>query len=166
MERWYVVHTQPHAEAKAVWHLRNQGFEPYLPRLAKKRRHARRVDWVAAPLFPSYLFVRLDLERARWRAIRSTVGVLDLVLNGERPAAVPVGVVEEIRAREDERGYVVLPAPVFDPGQKVHLLDGALDGQTGIFEGMSDEARVVVLLELLGREVRVRVPLQMVRAVA
>jgi transcriptional antiterminator RfaH len=64
-ERWYVVHAQPNAEAKVVSHLRNQGFRPYLPRYRKRRRHARRVEDVAAPLFPRYLFVSLDVEAER-----------------------------------------------------------------------------------------------------
>jgi transcriptional antiterminator RfaH len=159
MDRWYVVHAQPNAEAKAVRHLENQGFRPYLPRRLKRRRHARRVEHVAAPLFPRYLFVRLDLDRERWRAIRSTVGVADLVCRGDGPAPVPDGIVEAIRAREDERGLVLLrEAPSFHKGDAVTIAEGALEGCAGLFEGASDQERVVVLLNLLGRQVEVRVP--------
>ena len=167
MERWYVVRAQPNAEAKAVWHLRNQGFRPYLPRHAKRRRHARRVEEVAAPLFPRYLFVRLDLAAERWRAIRSTVGVADLISHGDTPAPVPDGVVEAIRAREDARGLVVLEAPLnLAKGDRVTIADGALEGCAGLFEAVTDDARVVVLLQLLGREIRVRVPPRVLRASA
>src|SRR5216684_6191974 len=106
MMRWYVAHTQPLAETKACWHLRNQGFAVYLPRYLKRRSHARRVELVPVPLFPRYLFLALDLAVARWRAIRSTVGISDLVCNGDRPAPVPPSVVEAIKAREDESGMV------------------------------------------------------------
>ena len=58
---WYVVHTHPRAEAKALLNLDRQGFSCYLPRYLKRRRHARRLETVAAPLFPRYLFVALDL---------------------------------------------------------------------------------------------------------
>src|SRR5262245_29828364 len=111
MQRWYVAHTQANGEAKAAWHLRKQGFAVYVPRYRKRRSHARRVDFVPAPLFPRYLFVGFDPDVARWRAIRSTIGVSELVTNGERPAAVPEGIVEAIMAREDETGLVVV-APV------------------------------------------------------
>jgi hypothetical protein len=37
--RWHVAQTHPHAEAKASLHLRRQGFEIYLPRYLKSRRH-------------------------------------------------------------------------------------------------------------------------------
>ena len=166
MERWFVVHAQPNAEAKAVRHLRNQGFRPYLPLYAKQRRHARRVEIVAAPLFPRYLFVRLDPALERWRAIRSTIGVADLVCRGETPAPVPDGIVEAIRASEDERGLVVLRGADFRKGDRVAIAEGALEGCVGLFEAMSDDARVIVLLDLLGREVRVRVSPAALRASA
>lgn len=165
MERWYVAETHPHAEAKALWHLERQGFTAYLPQYAKLRRHARRTDEVRAPLFPRYLFVRIDVARAAWRAIRSTVGVARLVSQGDAPAPVPEGVVEEIRERENERGLVLM-APHFRPGQKLRILTGAFADQVGLFECASDERRVVLLLEMLGRRLQVRVPVETVAPAA
>ncbi len=161
MERWYVAETQPHAEARALWHLERQGFTAYLPQYGKLRRHARRTDEVRAPLFPRYLFIRMDVARAAWRAIRSTIGVSRLVSQGDAPAAVPDGVVEEIRQREDTRGLVLI-APSYQPGQKLRVLSGAFADQVGMFECTSDERRVVLLLEMLGRRLSVRVPAESV----
>jgi transcriptional antiterminator RfaH len=76
---WYVVQTQPNAERKAVVHLARQGFETYLPRYRKSKRHARRTQIVAAPLFPRYLLVSVDLASLRWGSLRSTVGVSGLL---------------------------------------------------------------------------------------
>ena len=73
--RWYVTQTRPHAETKAAEHLRRQGFAVYLPRYLKQRRHARRVERAAAPLFPRYVFVSIDLATQRWLSIDSTIGV-------------------------------------------------------------------------------------------
>jgi transcriptional antiterminator RfaH len=72
--RWYLIHSHPHAEGKASEHLRRQGFETYLPRYLKQRRHARRIEKVSAPLFPSYLFAAVDTASQRWLAIDSTIG--------------------------------------------------------------------------------------------
>jgi transcriptional antiterminator RfaH len=119
------------------------------------------------PLFPSYLFVSMDLTVTRWRAIRSTIGVAGLVCAGDRPAPVPVGIVEQIRVFEDENGMVRPPKPeCFAKGQRVEIADGVFDGLIGLVDGMSDEERVILLLDLLGREVRIRLPVEMVRAVA
>jgi len=62
--RWYVVQTHSQAEAKACGHLQRQGFEIYLPKYLKRRRHARRTETVIAPLFPRYLFVAVDMTRS------------------------------------------------------------------------------------------------------
>lgn len=74
-QRWYVVQTKVNCEAKAAENLRRQGYETYLPRYLKRRRHARRVDLTAKPLFPCYMFVAIDVAMQRWRSIQSTFGV-------------------------------------------------------------------------------------------
>ncbi len=109
--RWFVAHTQPSAEAKAVANLKRQGFDVYCPRYLKRRRHARKVETVAAPLFPRYVFVAVDLAAQRWRSIYSTVGVARLVCNGDDPAAVPDAVIAALRGREDASGFIKLEFP-------------------------------------------------------
>lgn len=157
--RWYVVHTQPHGEAKANLHLRRQGFATYLPKYLRQRRHARRTEIVSRPLFPNYLFVAFDPLRDRWRSIHSTFGVNRLVLAGEDPLPVPDSVVSQIKDREGEDGFVVLGLPAgVSTGSEVRLVDGIFAEARGILERIADNHRVAVLLQLLGREVRVNVP--------
>jgi transcriptional antiterminator RfaH len=154
--RWYVVQTQPNAEAKAVAHLKRQGFEIYLPRFLKRRRHARRIETIKAPLFPRYLFVRVDLRSQPWRCIQSTVGVSRLVCNGEEPAAVGDDIMDGLQAREGADGLIRLePQRRFAEGEAVRVIEGALASCLGLYEGMADGDRVAVLLDLLGRKVRV-----------
>jgi transcriptional antiterminator RfaH len=156
--RWFVVHTQPNGEGRADLNLRRQGFTTYLPRYVRRRRHARRHEMVARPLFPRYLFVALDLARDRWRAVHSTFGVNRLVLAGEEPQPVPAGVIDEIRARESGDGFVALGLPAgIGPGSRVRLVDGIFADAGGVLERIADDRRVAILLELLGREVRVLV---------
>jgi transcriptional antiterminator RfaH len=167
MNRWYVVHTHAHSETKAAAHLRRQAYTVYLPQLQKKIRHARRVSLVSKALFPRYLFVRMDIENAPWRAIRSTIGVAGLVSTCDRPMPVPQGIIERIQASEDADGIVRLKsADQFRRGQLVEITEGALDGLQGLVEATTDEERVTLLLNLLGREIRVRVSPEMLRAVA
>lgn len=163
--QWYVVQTHPHAEGKAASHLRRQGFEIYLPRYARRRRHARRVDITASPLFPRYLFVAIDLVHQRWRVIRSTVGVANLVYSGDEPAPVAADVVRRLKQREDSKGCVRLDlASRFSAGDAVRVVDGAFSDCLGLFESMSDGERVLVLLDLLGRKVRVTMNMDTIEA--
>src|SRR5215216_5616282 len=96
-ERWYLVQTLRNSERKARAHLTVQGFKAFLPEFCKTVRHARKSSTLTAPLFPGYLFLRLDLTRGGWLCVRSTVGVARLY--GRRdgtPIPVPHGIVETL----------------------------------------------------------------------
>jgi transcriptional antiterminator RfaH len=151
---WFVVQTQPHAESRAALNLVRQGYDTYFPRYLKRRRHARRTEIVPAPLFPRYLFVRVETAMQRWRSISSTFGVARLVSFSDTPAIVPSSVIDLLKHNEDG-GLVQLRKRVFTPGERVRITEGAFTDCIGLFEGMRDEERVCVLLDLLGRKVRV-----------
>jgi transcriptional antiterminator RfaH len=163
---WFVVQTQPHAEAKAKRHLANQGFSAYLPIYQRRVRHARQSQIVMRPLFPCYLFVRLDPDLTRWRSINGTIGVRRILTDGDSPRCVPDRIIDEIVAREDETGAIKLAPPAFAPGQAVRLMAGPLADVAGLFEETRDDSRVVLLLSLLGRKVRVLAPVDEVTAAA
>lgn len=153
---WYAVQTHANAEMKASAQLQRQGFEVYLPRFLKRRRHARKIETVAVALFPRYLFVGVDLKTQPWRSIHSTVGVSRLLCNGDAPAQVASGIITELQSRHDERGFIKLdPKPPFAPGDTVKVVGGAFSSCLGLFEGMSDNQRISILLDFLGRKVRV-----------
>ena len=163
--RWYVVQTQPNGELKAAQNLLQQGYEVYLPRYLKRRRHARKVDFTAKPLFPRYMFVAIDMATQRWRSIQLTFGVSRLVSNGDNPAAVPEQIVSALRAREDEKGFIQMTSrSAFAPGDRVRVLEGAFIDSLGFFSEMADRDRVSILLDMLGRKVRVLLDADMVAA--
>jgi len=165
LDAWYVVQTQVNAEAKAARNLVRQGFEIYLPRYLRRRSHARKIEKVAAPLFPRYLFVRIDMATQRWRSIQSTFGVSRLVCNGPDPAPIAQQILSSLKAREDESGYVKLDQrPKFALGAKVRVLAGVFAENLGLFDGLADRDRVAILLDLLGRKVRVSIEADMVAA--
>jgi transcriptional antiterminator RfaH len=154
---WYVAQTHPNGEGKAATQLERQGFETYLPRYRKTTRHARRTRVYPAPLFPGYIFVRFDAERQRWRAVNSTSGVTYLVGHADRPSPVLAGVVEGLKQQEGSDGFFELKSsvPRFKAGDAVRVMHGVFEACQGIFEAATDRDRVAILLDLLGRKVRV-----------
>lgn len=81
------------------------------------------------------------------------------MLAGEKPAPLPTGVLEQIRGREANDGYVAMGLPAgVRPGSAVRLTDGIFADSEGVLERIADDRRVSILLQLLGREVRVFVP--------
>jgi transcriptional antiterminator RfaH len=82
--------------------------------------------------------------------------VARLICNGDHPAVVPDRIIDDLKARQDEKGLIALDTrPRFAAGDKVRVLDGAFSSCLGLFERASDNERVAILLDLLGRKVRV-----------
>lgn len=159
--RWYAVQCLSHREVAASAHLQNQQYQAFLPRRRKIRRHARKADTVLVPFFPGYLFVSLDLTRDRWRSVNGTYGVASLVMRGECPAPVPVGVVESLQQSCDELS-VVQWQPDLKPGQAVRILAGPLVDVVGELERLDGAGRVRVLLEIMGARVPAVLPKEIV----
>ena len=153
--RWYVIQSQPRRESLALVHLRRQGFTSFCPTRSKIARAGRRRVTVAAPFFPGYLFVELDLDVDRWRSINGTIGVLRLVSFGAsgRPAPLPLGFVEKLR--EMCANSVPGADDGLEAGDNVRVIGGPFDDLCGVLENRSDGERVTILLSLLGKETRV-----------
>lgn len=164
MSDWYVVYTHAQAETRAVAHLDRQGYRTYLPLYGKMRRHARRQELVRRPLFPRYLFVWLDLLKTPWRPILSTVGVSHLLTLGERPLQVPDGVVEGIWGAEANGIFDRDPRQRFSAGDSVRIMDGPFADLVGRFVGLAESERVYVLLDLMERQVKVRLAVDVLSA--
>ena len=159
MWRWYLVHTKPAGEVVAQMHLERQGYEVYLPRLVQSQRRGGRWRERVVPLFPRYLFLRLNAGRQALGPVRSTVGVTNVVRFGSDYAVVPDEVIRGLQARADsETGLHRLNLGCMpEPGMRVRIASGPLDGLEGVFERKAGAERVVVLLRLLGQDARVEV---------
>ncbi|MEF2554002.1 transcriptional activator RfaH [Aurantimonas sp. A2-1-M11] len=152
--RWYAVATQPGRETLAKAHLERQDFDCVLPMQERTVRHARRVSTTRASFFPGYLFVALDLSVDRWRSVNGTVGVRHIISAGDRPVAVPRGMVETLQAAMDEAGLIRIETHG-SKGDKVTLHKGPFTGMVGEWDRMQGSQRVRVLLNLLNGQVPV-----------
>jgi len=157
---WFALRTRPRKETLARDQLQNQGFEVYLPMVNTRITHARKVSWQPRPFFPGYLFVHLSRDEQRWTTIRSTVGVLAPVSFGDYHPSLPDAVIEALRARHDEHGYIQigrLPESPFRAGENVRMHDGSLKGFEGVFVEMRGSDRALILLNWMQRQIRVEI---------
>jgi len=161
--RWYAVRTLPRRESGAFCQLQAQGFSGFLPQIIKTVRHARKIRTVRAPFFPSYLFVQLDLSRDRWLSVNGTFGVARMVMAHDRPAPVPIGVIEALLEAVDERGVLRLDGGL-QVGQRVEVVSGPFAKAVGVLARMDDGARVRVLLDIMGGQVPVSLSRESLRA--
>lgn len=106
---------------------------------------------VVEPLFPRYLFVGLDWASGESAKLRSTRGVSTLVRFGMEPARVPSDLVAAFERQEAAfKGDLMV---LFRAGDRVRVLEGPFRGLEGVYAMDSGEARALVLLNLMGREV-------------
>ena len=168
MNKWFVVQTQPRNEPRAAFNLKRQGFEIFLPEFLKTRRHARKTELVRRPFFPGYMFVRFDPSSTPWRAINSTFGVIGLVALGENtPTPIPDKVVETLLERRGDDGTLIFnPVERIKEGDKIRINDGPFADLDAVFVMQNDKDRVTVLLNLMGRMIRVLTPSRTVEAFA
>jgi transcriptional antiterminator RfaH len=160
MARWYVIRSKPRCESTAQTHLERQGFRTYFPRILQPTRvRGRWLDRIE-PLFPRYLFLQLDVEKQALAPVRSTVGVTDIVRFGAEYATVLDEIVQDLMdSAERETGLHQLREPLFERGVHVRVSEGPFSGLEGAFECHEGEERVLILLEVLGRQTRVRIPI-------
>ena len=151
---WTVAQIEPNRDHLASHTLHLAGYKIYQPLLREQRRLNGRKVAIATALFPTYLFVWVvsGWWNARWAA-----GVRRLIMDGEQPARVPGGVIDEIRARENADGFIeLLPRQRgLRVGDRVRVVSGPFVGQLALFAGMRPHERVLILLALLGGEQRV-----------
>lgn len=149
-ERWYLCHTQPKRERRAEFHLKAQGYRVFVPYIRKTVRHARQLRTVEVPFFPRYAFVALDLNRDRWRSVRSTIGVSSLVSSMDgSPTPVPTGVVESLVARGAGGRCIRLDAELTE-GDRVRIMSGPFSDLVGTLTHLDEGGRVQVLLDMMG----------------
>jgi transcriptional antiterminator RfaH len=149
---WYAIHTKPRQEELAAEHLDRQEFEIYLPRIKQARRFRQKWRDTIEPLFPRYLFIRLDLGRDNVAPIRSTRGVTKLVSFNGLPATVPDPLIDALVTSADpDTGLLHPHEDRFKPGATVTIVNGPLAGLEAIFKAHDGAARSIILLELLGK---------------
>ncbi len=148
-----MVYTKPRQEDIALINLERQGYQCYLPKMRIERIRRKKAVVLSEPMFPRYLFIRLDSgeQGKSWSPIRSTLGVARLVRFGTTAATVDEGLVGFLRERE-----AALPTDtMFKSGDAVLVVDGPFAGIEAIYQTEDAERRAIILLEILSKQVKV-----------
>lgn len=151
--RWYTIRTKANKEKEVEKRLSDLNLEVYLPWLRSRRRVGTRFQWILVPLFPGYLFCRLDLVICG-KAARYCPGVKDFLRFGNQIAEVAPQIIMSLRERCPD-GVALIEPVIAKPGDPVKINEGPFSGLEAIFErALKGNERVAVLLEILGRQTR------------
>jgi transcription antitermination factor NusG len=153
-ERWFALRVQSRCEKVVATIARNKGFEEFLPLHKSRRRWSDRLKAMDLPLFPGYIFCRLEPQRRL--PLLTIPGVLHFVGIGKTPSPIEDTEIAAIRTAVGS-GILTEPWPFLDAGQRVRLEDGPLAGLEGILVETPQRQRVVVSVTLLKRSVAVAI---------
>ena len=157
---WFALRVRSNHEHVAAIHLRDRGFEEFSPTYKTERQWSDRKKQIDLPLFPGYVFCRLNPEdRLPVLTIPGTVGLVGF---GKGPAAVPDHEIESVR-RMIGSGLLVAPWPFLQVGQPVLIERGPLTGVEGIIQEVKKTFRLVVSIPMLQRSVSAEIDRTWVR---
>jgi transcription elongation factor/antiterminator RfaH len=155
--QWYVVYSKPQKEDYAKFQLRSKHLEVFFPRLLLPESSKRRKRIV--PLFPNYLFVRLDIVSDEYHYAIWSPGVSRIISFNGSPASIDESVVRFLMSQADQDG-IIAGRSNLKSGQEVRVTGGPFDGLLGIIqEPPNAKGRVKILLKLLNRDTHVDVPI-------
>ncbi|WP_067709806.1 MULTISPECIES: transcription/translation regulatory transformer protein RfaH [unclassified Erwinia] len=150
MESWYLLYCKRGQLLRAKEHLERQAVHCLSPMIALEKLVRGKRTQVKEPLFPNYLFIEFDPESIHTTTISATRGVSHFVRFGTQPATVPQDV---ITALETQPAACLLDPDLPLPGDMVLITDGAFEGLKAIFTEPDGEARSMLLLNLLNKQI-------------
>jgi transcription antitermination factor NusG len=160
--KWFAVITTPQHEKAAFRHLDFGGIETFLPTYESSRvwKNRQKVT-VELPLFPTYLFVRIE-QGERSQVLR-TPGVRQLVGNSREPLSVADREIEFLRSSFLEKKAE--PYADLIEGQRVRIKSGPMQGVEGWLVRKSSGWRFILTVQLINHQVAVEVDASMLEPV-
>ena len=158
---WYALQVRTGHERKVATRLDGKCFERFLPLCSSKRRWSDRVKEIETPLFPGYMFCRLDILRRL--PILTTPGVVRIVSLGGVPQPVDEAEVMAIQVLVGS-SLPTHPWPFLEIGTRARIHSGPLAGVEGILLEIKGRRRLVLSVTLLQRSVAVEVDAAQVTA--
>lgn len=152
-KQWYIVKCKPHRERAVSLALRAKGYEEFLPQYIRRPRWFK---WrkCSAPLFPTYIFCRLNVKKQL--PVLACPEVIALVGSRGVPTPMDNTQIEALRLMT-AAGVDLAPWPYVRIGRRVRIGSGPLCGIEGILISAEQSPRVVVPVDLVARSVLIDV---------
>ncbi|WP_210410873.1 UpxY family transcription antiterminator [Leptospira sarikeiensis] len=127
---WYAVYTHSRSEKKLALQLQKKGITLYLPIISVKKQWSDRIKTVLVPVFPSYVFVKIDIRTEKLKVLE-TPGSVRFVSNEGIPLVIDEGDIEIIRTLVTEypERIKIEREKMLAPGKKVLIKKGPFAGR-------------------------------------
>lgn len=162
--RWFVIQAKPKQEDRANSNLKAWMVETFTPRLREPGcdKYTGERSYITKHLFPRYIFARFDANNSLHK-VHFTRGVHSVVSYGNKPAPVDDQIIDAIRSRVAEDGYVKLHGDL-QPGDQVMINNGPLKNFIGVFDReINDTDRVMILLTTVSYQAHIVIERELVQ---
>lgn len=153
--RWFVCHTKPRCEKKFDDLVEREQFAHYLPLLQSVRRYGTQKKSFTKPLFPGYVFTRIEPAK-KTRIYQQDLLVRAMMVENE---AVFLRQLEDVKAI-CASGLEAAVHPLMKRGTHVRVTGGPLHGLEGHVDDPANPQGIVVSVDVLQQGLLVRLPLE------
>jgi transcription antitermination factor NusG len=157
---WYALHVASRCEKAVASGLALRGYREFLPMYRSRRKWSDRLQDVDLPLFPGYVFCRVDISY-RLPVLRIP-GVVRIVGLGKTPIPVDDHEIAAVQAVV-QSGLLMRPCPFLKVGQAVTIEEGPLRNVSGMLTEIRGAQELIVSISLLQRSLAVAIPRSSIR---
>jgi len=159
---WYGLRVRSRCEAVVTASLQGKGYEPFFASYPVRRRRSDRIKQIDVPLFPGYVFCRIDITHRL--PVLTTPGIVEIVGIGKVPAPIDDSEIEAVQ-KVLAVGLPPQAWPFVHTGDRVQVVHGPLRGVEGVVVSVQNRQHLVVSITLLQRSVSVALDPSWVRTV-
>lgn len=160
---WIVIRTKCNMELKVSMKINQLGGQTFLPKYRTFIRHARKVREVLRPLFPRYIFAKINNSNL-WYQINNTSGVNNILMNNNTPSYISEQAFNSFVKQFNKNGILELNKNL-KSGDLIKVNNSSFQKYKIIFKEYIGKKKAKLLLKILNNEVVITTELNKLSAI-
>ncbi|HEV8515754.1 MAG TPA: UpxY family transcription antiterminator [Cyclobacteriaceae bacterium] len=162
---WFVVYTKPRHERRVTCALQKAGIDNFLPLTRKLRIWSDRKKYVEEPLFPSYVFIKLEDLQGYFTSL-DIDSILYFVRTGNQIAKVNEVIITNLKILIAKAAdNIEVTSDRIPAGSKLTIKEGVFTGFCCEVVEYKGKEIFAVRIELLQRNILIDVPAEQLMSV-
>lgn len=158
LDNWFLLYCKGKEEQRAVDNLKIQNIESFFVAIPIEKIIRGKKVIREMPLFPNYVFVKLDIKNDNFNSVRSTRGVVNFIKCGIEYINVPLSLIDNLKNYQQNQVQVV-----FKQDDNLFIKDGPFKGLSAIYQCTDGLERSVVLINFLQRQTQIKIKNKILR---
>ncbi len=155
IENWYALVTRSRFEKKCEKILLEKNIIVFLPTQKVIRQWSDRKKEVELPLFPGYIFVKIDINNRS--SILNTDGIARIIRFNGVDTIIPEKQIEAIKIALSEQNIIEINDIEFYKGQNVNILSGPFKGFKGKLVRKNNKGKFLITIDSIGKGILVEI---------